>query len=366
VGTVLAMSPPPDSTNRSTITSKDRTIIAVASGLTVLAGITRYSAVPDVVAFVFALGALASLAALVGLGVERLGDRLGAGATGVVQSALGNLPELFVGIFALQAGLIGVVQSALVGSVVANVLLVLGLAFITGGARHGTQRFVAADARNMVILLLLSVCVIAIPSLSAHLHVAAAHHEKALSDLAVVVLLGVFVLYSWLSLRGPKAKTEPIEPGDIWSVKMVVVVLCSASVGAAFVSSWFIDALTPVMHTFGISQYFAGLVIVAVAGNAIENFVALQLAARNKMDYALSVTLQSPLQITMAIFPVLVLASLFTATSLTLVLPPMLLVVLILATIVAAFAVFDGESNSIEGICLVALYVVIAAAFWWG
>ena len=127
------------------------------------------------------------------------------------------------------------------------------------------------------------------------------------------------------------------------------------------------DALTPVLTSFHISQYFAGLVIVAVAGNAVENLVSLQLVARNKMDYALSVTLQSPVQIVMALFPVLVIVSLFVGgTALTLVLPPVLLVVLVLATLVAGFAVFDGESNAIEGVILAALYLVIAASFWWG
>jgi Ca2+:H+ antiporter len=299
--------------------------------------------------------------------VDRLGDRLGSGATGALQSALGNLPELFFGIFALRRGLVGVVQATLVGSILANVLLVLGVALMAGGLRHGTQRFSAEAARLVVLLLLLAVAVLVVPTIAAHVHGPAARHEQALSDVAAVVLLVVFVLSIPSALR-PGATEPAVEPpGPRWPLPVVVVMLLVTGVAAAVVADWFATALQPGLEALHMSQAFAGLVVVAIAGNAVENVVGIQLAARNRMDYALAVTLQSPVQVALAVTPVLVLLSgVLGGASLTLVLSPLLVAALAIAAVVAVVVVFDGESTWIEGACLVGLYVVIAAAFWWG
>jgi Ca2+:H+ antiporter len=329
---------------------------------------TYFGRLGHVAPFVVSAVALALLAALVGRSVDRLGDRLGSGATGVVQSALGNLPELFIGIFALRAGLVSVVQAALVGSILANLLLVLGLAFIAGGLRNGTQRFHADGPRTSVLLLLLAVAVICIPTFSSHLNVGTAHHEKAMSDIASIVLLAVFVLSIPAALRAaPREGGDAIEPGVLWPLWLVVTMLTISSVGAAFVSDWFVGALTPALGQLHVSQAFAGLVIVAIAGNAVENFVGISLAAKNRSDYALSVILQSPVQIALALLPALVLLSgPIGGASLTLVMPVMLVVALALGTIVAVIVVFDGESTWLEGAALTGLYLTIAASFWWG
>jgi Ca2+:H+ antiporter len=139
-----------------------------------------------------------------------------------------------------------------------------------------------------------------------------------------------------------------------------------ASVSAALVSDWFVYALEPAIDALGISQAFAGLVIVAIAGNAIENVVGIQLAYRNRADFAMAVIIQSPLQIALVLAPLLVLLSFLTATTLTLVFAPMLVVAVAVTVIAVAFVVFDGESNWLEGVTLIALYVIIATAFWWG
>src|SRR3954469_25413214 len=172
----------------------DIRLIAGCAALTALAGAARVVSLPAVVPFLLAAVALALLASLVGRAVDALGDRLGAGATGVVQSALGNLPELFVCIFALRDGLYDVVRAALVGSVLANVLLVLGLAFIVGGRRHGTQTFGTARARTLSLLLVLSVFAWLIPSLTSALHTPASGHEEGLSIITAVLLLVLFGL----------------------------------------------------------------------------------------------------------------------------------------------------------------------------
>jgi Ca2+:H+ antiporter len=341
-----------------------------------------------VVPFVVAAVALALLATLVGHAVDALGDRLGAGATGVLQSALGNLPELFVCIFALRAGLYDVVRAALVGSVLANVLLVLGLAFVVGGLRHGTQTFGAGRARTISLLLVLSVFAWLIPSLTAALHTPAEGHEYALSVVTAVLLLVLFGLSLPASVEkdsvendsvdkdgaakdgaakdGADAAAAEVEHVAQWPLSLAVVVLLVAAVGAALVSDWFVSALTPAMDAAGISQTFAGLVVVAIAGNAVENVVGIQLAARNQADYALSIILQSPLQIALVLAPVLVLMAPLVGATFTLVLSPLLIVALVMAAVVALLVVNDGESTWLEGATLLVLYALIATAFWWG
>jgi len=332
--------------------------------------VTTLVDVGDIVPFAISAVALALLAMLVGRAVEALGDRLGAGATGIVQSALGNLPELFVAIFALRAGLIGVVQAAIVGSILANVLLVLGAAFVAGGLKHGPQRFDTEPARRLALMMLLSVAALLVPALTAALHSPASGHETGLSRVVAIALLVVFVLSLPASIKRTKTAStpEPKEEGaPEWPLGVAIGMLALAGVGAAFVSDWFVDALQPAIGALHISEAFAGLVVVAIAGNAVENVVGIQLAARNKADYALSVILQSPVQIAQVLAPVLVLiAPLVGAGAFTLVLPPLLIAALVLAVIVTVIVVFDGESNWFEGATLIGLYVVIAAAFWWG
>ena len=145
----------------------DRVVLGLAAALAVFAGLAHFGSWNAVVTFVVAAGAVAVLAALVGRSVEQLGDRFGPGATGVLQSALGNLPELFICIFSLKAGLVDVVRAALVGSILANLVLVLGLAFLVGGLKHGPQQLGSERARTITVLMVLSVAALAIPSLAA-------------------------------------------------------------------------------------------------------------------------------------------------------------------------------------------------------
>jgi len=346
----------------------DQAIIGLAVVLCIVSGVAHYVGWNDVVAFVVSAAAVAVLASLVGRGVEQLGDRFGPGATGVLQSALGNLPELFISIFALKQGLDAVVRSALVGSILANLLLVLGLAFLAGGLKHGTQQLGSERARTISVLMLLSVVAMLIPSLAHWVHSPAGPHERAFSTIVSVILLGLFLLSLPFSLRrgantaGP-AHSEPPR----WPVWLAIVTLAVAGTLAAFVSDWFVTALEPAMSSLNISQAFAGLVIVAIAGNAVENVVGVQLAWKGNSEYAFSVVLNSPLQISLVLAPALVLISvIFGLGSLTLVFSPLLVAALLAAVILAAFISFDGESTWLEGATLVALYAIIAAAFWWG
>ncbi len=370
------------------LTRSQRIILAVAIGLSVLAGVLTFTHANAVLIFILSGAALAFLASVVGEATDQLGSRLSPGATGVLQSAIGNLPELFVAIFALQQGLLVVVQTSLIGSILGNSLLVLGLAFVVGGLRHGTQKFGSRLPRMIATLTLLAVGALIIPTLTFLLHTPASGHEETLSIAAAIVLLIVFVGSIPLSVAGgptalPKGArrgipavaensaeetVEKVEEPDVqWPLWMTLALLAVAGVGAALVSDWFVEALTPATQALGISEAFTGLVIVAIAGNAVENFVGVQLAAKNKPDLAVSVILNSPLQIALALIPALVIISLLPGlTNLTLVLAPLLVVGVALAAILGAVIVFDGESNWLEGLALIGLYVIIAVSFWWG
>jgi Ca2+:H+ antiporter len=369
------------------LTRRDRAMLSVTVVAAVAAGVLHYAHVNAVLAFIVSALALATLASLVGRSVEALGDRLGPNATGILQTALGNLPELFVIVFALKASLFDVVKATLVGSILSNALLVLGLAFVVGGLKHGRQRFAADDVRTLGLMFTLAVFILAVPSLTAALHTPAASHERTVSVVVSIIMLMLFALSLPATLgkrsSGPEAPARALSPivaspdsakaasvatahGD-WPLAMAIGMLAAAGIGAAFVSEWFVAALEPAMDAAGINQVFAGLVIVAIAGNAVENFVGIQLAAKNQMDYAVQVILQSPVQIALTIAPIICLSAVWLGQpGFDLVFSPLLLAVMIMSALVAVIVTFDGESNWFEGAVLCVLYVAIATAFWWG
>lgn len=345
----------------ASVARKERITIIVAFTASLLAALSHFSKFGgEVVAFVVAGVALATLAALVGDATEHLGERLSPGATGVLQSAIGNLPELFVAIFALRAGLVAVVQAALIGSILANSLLVLGLAILFGGLRNGTQRFHAEAPRIIGILTLLAVAALMVPTLASRLHTPAGGHEEGLSVACAVALLVVFGASLPFSLSA-KAVSEADEPEAItnpataihathkahgWSLPFTLVMLAFAGTAAAFVSDWFVEALQPAIGILGLSEAFTGLIIVAIAGNAVENVVGIQLAWRNKMDYAVSVILNSSLQVALGLTPLLVLLSLIiSGAHLTLVLPPLLVAALALSAALGALITYDANQS---------------------
>ncbi len=345
-------------------------LFAVAVAATGATFAARVAGGAGIVVFVHSAVALAGLAGLVGEATDQLGARVGPGATGVLQSALGNLPELFISIFALQAGLVTVVQTALVGSILANSLLVLGLAFVLGGYRNGVQRFDAQPVRTIAIMLVLAVGALLLPTLATQPGAPDAGHQVDLSEEVSIVLLVIFAASIPYSIRGgPGASAigSHLEAADLWPMPLAIGVLAAAGAGAALASDWFVEALRPAMAGLGLSEAFVGLVIVAIAGNAVENVVGVQMAIRNRMDLAISLILNSSLQVALALTPALVLISLLIGGStLTLVLSPLLLAALAFSAILGALIVFDGESTWLEGLALIGLYLIIAASVWYG
>ena len=345
-----------------------------------LVAITNVLGLPPLVRFIFAVIALAGGAVAVGEATERLAERLTPAATGVVQSVLGNLPELFLAIFALQAGLLEVVAAALVGSVLGNALFVLGLALVAGGLRHGRITFSAANNRLYATLLLLGAAAMTIPFLATQPGAPDFGHDRELSAIVAIVLLIVFAFSVPIALRlnepGPGATPDVLsrDDPDEASVRHVprplgttLILLGGSAASAAFVADWFVEALDPAMSAIGMSEAFAGLIVVAVAGNAVEHLVGVTAAWKGKGDLAMSLILNSALQIVLFLAPVIVLLSFFVApVPLTLIFSPLLLGTLVVTVILVYAIVVDGEANALEGAMLLGLYAIIAAAVWWG
>jgi len=341
---------------------------AVAIVATIAGAALKFSHAGDIVIFVATAIALASLASVVGEATDQLGTRMGPGATGVVQSALGNLPELFISIFALRAGLVVVVQTALIGSILANSLLVLGISFAVGGLRHGRQRFGTDTTRMTAMLLVLSVASLAIPTLATAPGAPDFGHARDLSIVTAIVLLLVFVGSIPMAVKGDIGPSRPEGKQESgWPLVASLIVLAAAGLGAAFVSDWFVEALRPAMASLRLSEEFVGLVIVAIAGNAVENVVGITAAARNEPDLAVSLILNSSLQVALLLVPALVIISLFLGgPMLTLVAPPLFITSLGLSAVLGALIVGDGESTYVEGLALVGLYIIIAGSVWFG
>jgi Ca2+:H+ antiporter len=354
----------------SRLLKSEWTVFVVALVAAILTAALTFLHANAVLIFLVSAIALAMLASLVGQATEQLGNYLGPGPTGILQASVASMPELFVSFFALRAGLVAVVQAAIVGSILANTLLIMGLAFLFGGLKHGTQRFNSERPRAIVILMVLAVSALVVPTLANAIHTPAGAHEEALSIASALVLLLVFaasIPFSWKG--GPIG--EKVTPEEVdekpWSMRRAIITLVIAGIVTAFVSDWFVQALEPTIESWGLSQAFAGLVVVAIAGNAVENVVGIRLAMKNRVDFAISVIMNSSLQVALALTPILVLLSyFFTPVALTLVLPELLVVALALAAILSALIVYDGESNWLEGVALVGLYVMIAISFWWG
>jgi Ca2+:H+ antiporter len=374
----------------SRLSNPERGALALIVLLTTLAGLANYGAWAPVPRFALATLALAGLAWVVSFATEQLGERFGPGVTGMLQSTLGNLPELFVVIFALKAGELVVAQTAIVGSILANALLVLGLVIVIGARRSpdGIMRFSSRLPRDTATLLLMAVFIIVLLGLSLAAHDPASHHVKVISAIGAVCLLVVYLTWVVPYLRsdvapdaqaldrsaanspgdaggdgGAGAESRPADPGGPrrrLSLGLTLTLLLLAGVASAFVSDWFINGLAPAIAVLNLSQAFAGLVIVAIAGNAVENVAGLVLAYKRRSDLAISVVKNSVAQIAAFLFPLLVLVSFALSTQLTFALAPVYIGALALTALTLSQVTGDGEAAAFEGWALVALYVILA------
>ncbi len=343
-----------------------RTWITAAAVLAVVGvgGALHYGHASPTAAFLVTGAALGGLAWVIGTATESVGARFGPAATGVLQSTLGNLPELFIVVFSLRAGQVVVAQTSILGSLFANALLVLGLAIVAGSrsATDGVMRFRHRLPNDTATLLLLSLFAIALLGLSDRVGDRASRHQVAISVVGAICLLFVYVVWLWGYLRAEQ-HVEPALEEPTHSVipfRMALAALALAGVAAAFVSDWFVSAIDPAIAALGVSKAFTGIVIVGIAGNAVENVVGITLAAKGKADLAVSIVKNSVAQIACFLFPALVLLSLFFEQRLTFVLNPVYIGALAVMAVAVWQITGDGEALAYEGWALVALYVILA------
>jgi len=341
----------------------ERTALAAIVVATAAAAVAHYAGAGAVLTFGVAALALAGQAWIVSFATEQVGERLGPAATGFLQSTLGNLPELFVVIFALQKGEVVVAQTSIIGSILANGLLVLGLVIVVGAraSGNGVMTFHKRLPNDTATLLIVTTFIIVIVAVALSSHDPAAQHIQGISTAAAIALLVVYAAWVIPYLRTgggherPEAAVAPRVP-----VVVAGTLLALAGVAAALTSDWFVTALRPAIDQLGISEAFAGLVIVAIAGNAVENAVGVVLARKGQNDLAVSVVKNSVAQIAAFLFPVLILVSLLFATHLTFALAPVYVVALGLSALLIWQVTGDGEAAAFEGWALIAVYVIVA------
>lgn len=349
--------------------------------------------------FICAAISLVPLAALIGRATEDLEYYVGPVAGGLLNATFGNAPELIIGIFALRAGLIAVVKASIVGSIISNVLLVLGSSLIVGGWRWGKQYFSAHDAGQYSAMMILAVASLLIPFTSTLL-IQDEQRIQSLSVAVAVVILIVYIMYLAAhvfhlrsSRRNPKlrrkqasppppASEEETEEAEVKAVTgnvdphaveasatppkawLIALVLLIATIGTAWNSELLVGAIKPVTEQLGWSEVFIGLVLIPIIGNAAEHSSAIYVAYRDRVDLSMAIAAGSSIQVATLVAPLLVLISLFFSTHLDMVFPPLELAILGLAAILFAFISLDGESSWFPGIQLVAIYVISCIVFF--
>jgi len=342
----------------ASLATRERVLLGVVALIVATTAALEYGGGSDVAVFLVGALALAGVAWVVSFSTEAVGERFGPALTGVLQSTLGNLPELFVVLFALSAGELVVAQYSILGSLFANALLVLGLVILAGSrAAGGVMRFGRKLPNDTATLLLLAVFIISILGVSDRVGDEASEHQVAISVVGAVVLLAVYGVWVFFYLRDREA--TGVTHGRV-PLPLAIGLLAGAGVAAAFVSDWFVGALAPAIDSLGISEEFTGLVIVGIAGNAVENVVGISLAAKGQNDLAISVVKNSVAQIAVFLFPLLVLLSLFLDTHLTFLLPAVYVGALFLMAISVWQVTQDGEAVAFEGLAVVGFYVILA------
>lgn len=330
--------------------------------------------------FVLTTLGIIPLAALIGKATEELAYQVGSAAGGLLNVTFGNIPELIIGALAIRAGLISLAQATIIGSVIGNASLVVGMSLFFGGIRNGIQRFSREDVGHHAVLMVLAVASLALPSLFAASQPRA--NVQALSALVaglLIVSYAAYMLYDIGGLRGGFRATESdtflteeeevvtelvgSDGGPEWSWRFSVFWLTVASILVALEGDALVGSIRPVIRLLGIGELFVGLVIIPIVGNVAEHFSAVLLAGRNKMDLSFAVASGSAIQVAIFVAPVLVLLS-FIWHPMSLVFNPIEIAVLALVVGIFFFVAQDGESNWLEGLQLMMLYVMAATVFF--
>jgi Ca2+:H+ antiporter len=322
-----------------------------------------------VLIFIFAALAIIPLADFIGEATEELAVHTGPKLGGLLNATLGNAAELIITIFALREGLLDLVRASITGSIIGNLLLVLGLSLLLGGLKNGLQTFDRRNASINATLLILALVALAVPSLFDAAIEPDLVAELGLSEgvaIIMILLYGLSVVYSFSNGRTNREAATPQteHAGEHWSVSRALIVLAAATLAIVFMSEILVGAVESVTATLGLTEFFLGIIIIPLVGNVAEHLVAVQVAYKNKMELSLAVSLGSSLQVALFVAPVLVFISLLFGQPLLLVFNTFELVALVAASLIAAFIALDGESNWLEGAMLLAVYLILAIAFF--
>ncbi len=326
---------------------------------------------------VFSLSAIAviPLAHYIGESTDALAHYTGPRLGGLLNATLGNAAELIITVFAIRAGLLELVKASITGSILGNLLLVLGMSFLLGGLRNGVQTFHRQQAMNNAILLFLSVVALVIPSLFSHTIEATFEGALKVEILSLGVAAIMIILYAlgiFFNFRAHSSALGPVageavahrSTAPTWSLRTALVILALATVGVAYLSELLVGAVEPIVVGYGISEFFLGVILIPLIGNVAEHLVAVQVAIRNQMDLSVEISLASSLQIALFVAPVLVFVSLLMGNPLTLIFNQFELLALIAGVLIAGMVSIDGESNWLEGAELIAVYLILGLAFF--
>ena len=324
--------------------------------------------------FVVAAVAIVPLAALIAHSTEEIAEHTGPAIGGLLNATFGNLPELMICAVALRAGLVSIVRASLVGAVLANVLLALGIAFLLGGRRTHVMEYNPTGARTYGSMLMLAVVTLAMPAAFHRVQGAQAPASALRLDLGVsLVLLVTYVCYLVYMVRthpdffaARQAAAHAAHAGPTWSMARGLGTLLAASAGAAWMSEILVGAAEETGHALGMSPVFLGMVLLAVIGGAAESGSAIAMGRRNQPDLAVGIAMGSSIQIALFVTPVLVLLSRVIAPApLGLAFSPLEIGTLLIGTLVVVTTAGDGQATWFKGLQLVAVYLVIAASLYW-
>jgi Ca2+:H+ antiporter len=328
-----------------------------------------FHADPSLLFIVSAAGIL-GLAWVVGLSTERLGAISGPQVGGILNATFGNIAELIIAFFALQAGLIEVVKASITGSIIGNLLLVLGASVLLGGLKNGHQRFSQRVAGSNAALLVLAAIGLFIPAVFAATTARPTEgHLVEESVLVSLLLIAGYVVSLIFQFTNPAETLGGHEPaaghgGPAWTGRVAVAVLLIAAGLLAVLSEILVGAIEPFIERFGLSQFFVGVILIPTIGNLAEHLVAVQLAFKNKMEFAMAVSFGSSLQVALFVGPVLVLLGLVVGQPMDLVFEPLEVAAVGVAVGISALIAFDGESNWLEGALLTLVYIILAVSFF--
>ena len=326
---------------------------------------------PDAPLLVFVLACIAivPLAGLLGVATEKLAARVGEGIGGFLNATLGNAAELIIALVALRAGMLDVVKASLTGSIIGNLLLVLGAAFLAGGLRHKVQTFASIGVRTQIGMMALAAIAILVPSVFAVVGEGRfAAQSVAFSVVVSALLLVVYLLSLIFTLgthahlfHGEEKGAADVHHGMPWPMSMAVGVMAVVTILIVWMSEILVGTVEHASQALGLSKLFVGVVVVAVVGNAAEHSTAVLVAMRNRMEMAVGIAIGSSTQIALFVAPLLVLVSLFMAPApLSLAFSGVEVFLMLAATFVASILIVDGRSTWFTGAQLIAVYLVMA------